>query len=631
MKKNVVFVPFVLDDFGASGFFGHTALYFLKSYLKQFPSIEDAFSISIYPLSSLGSVPLSVMDRYLLKSLSEILSEKPSLVCFSVYAWSVQYANQVASFIHALSPDTRIMVGGPEVMAREEFAAEWPNFDILVEGDGEVPLKRILLKIAENDFNLSGIPNVSFRGAEGFIHNEFRREFEDCSNLPNFYRDYPEKLSGAAFYLSVRGCPNACKYCQWAKQGLRKKSAEQVLDELTTITENNKIDLVCFFDYDFLDIYGEDLDVARRILSVLVENGNPLIQCFIHLKWISSELLIRFIEVANVDRIYVGLQTSNVESLRAINRAWSIEYLPEIDRVPDEIKKYINFELMYPLPGETLESFISMLEYLIHSGFSMFHIFPVVMLRGTRLRQQAEKYGLRYFSEPPYYCYQTPTFSVQDWFDLAGVAYVITMMTEMVSSNSANQSAWSRYLTQTPDLVRGLLEKVRMTADLDDLLYEVVHAVLGEDCVERSAVKSFIWTANLDSMKRLLPAGNANASVGSKASVRSSEFQSQDTEDETLTLPPCCPTRDEVQAALDSYSVIIEDYLVEPQGCRFSLRDGDTTTIVSISKRVDDEPFFAEVGDCKVRYSGKIKRIEVLEAVMELLKKSKRKRIKRSK
>ena len=59
----------------------------------------------------------------------QLLEQQPKIIGFSIYIWNVDETGAVIRMLKQLSPETRIVVGGPEV----SFANDLPDFCQLVD------------------------------------------------------------------------------------------------------------------------------------------------------------------------------------------------------------------------------------------------------------------------------------------------------------------------------------------------------------------------------------------------------------------------------------------------------------------------------------------------------------------
>jgi len=479
MKRTVVFVICTVehDETGRAPFFHSTASYLLRSYLSRCDDVRDAWDFQIVEFIPPASTRTSFLDRAHESILHAVQRHRPAVVALSLYVWNVVACHQLAMMIRQLMPEVLVLAGGPEVADRAQFVESFPGFDVLVEGDGELPLRRILVAI-QSGRSLDGIPNVSYRGPDGrFVHNPTKLEFEDMDALPNFYADVPERLRGNAFFLTARGCSNHCTYCLWAKQGLRKRSDEKMLAELETIVAG-PCDHIVVWDYDLLDLYVRKPDVLDAMCAILAHNPKMTTEFFVNTELLLHPVLPDLIRRMNVVRVNVGLQSGHPETLRLVGRPWAIASIDTLFQVPDDLKPYLVVELIYPLPGETLDTYLGTIERLIAAGYFRLQLFPLMVLRGSAIQRSARSLGLRYMKQPPYFCYETPTVSRDDRMAMAAVAFVLSSLCE-APAQSWLQKKVQTWVCSHPDLPKTIAHRAGQCVDLDTLLGEVLEQIFG--------------------------------------------------------------------------------------------------------------------------------------------------------
>jgi radical SAM superfamily enzyme YgiQ (UPF0313 family) len=341
MKRTVVFVICAVEEegLGRAPFFHNTAFFLLRSYLSRCEDVRESWDVSIIEFMPPGSTSTSFLDRSYEAVFHSILRHQPAVVAFSLYVWNVTACHQLAAMIHQLVPGVTVLAGGPEVARREEFVESFPEFDVVVEGDGELPLRRILVAM-QSGTSLKDIANVSYRDADGaFVHNALRPEFEDINTLPNFYADVPERLRGQAFFLTARGCCNHCTYCLWAKQGLRQRSDDKMLQELETIAAS-RCEHIVFWDYDLIELTLQRPGVLASMCAILAKNPKMTVEFFVNGGLLPHPALRDLMKRMNVVRVNVGLQSGHAEALRLAGRAWTIASVDALFQAPDEIKPY---------------------------------------------------------------------------------------------------------------------------------------------------------------------------------------------------------------------------------------------------------------------------------------------------
>ncbi|MHB9156047.1 MAG: B12-binding domain-containing radical SAM protein, partial [Endomicrobiales bacterium] len=110
----------------------------------------------------------------------------------------------------------------------------------------------------------------------------------------------------------------------------------------------------------------------------------------------------------------IGLQSTNAATLRTVGR--NIDHRRFVRGIRLLEKRGIQYavDVIVGLPGDTLESFKQTLRFVTDNRFQKSVFFKLWVLPGTRLRQEAERYGIRYMKEPPYNILGAPYLSSEE-------------------------------------------------------------------------------------------------------------------------------------------------------------------------------------------------------------------------
>ena len=139
-----------------------------------------------------------------------IFLKKADVVLFSCYIWNIEVCLDVADMLKKVSPETKIIFGGPEVSFDDtEYMQKYDFIDAIMRGEGEATFKE-WLEIGEMADELPNREN-----GENNNETKNRELIHDITSIPFPYTDEDiEKNSGKLiYYESSRGCPFRCSYC----------------------------------------------------------------------------------------------------------------------------------------------------------------------------------------------------------------------------------------------------------------------------------------------------------------------------------------------------------------------------------------------------------------------------------
>src|SRR5690349_7541895 len=130
-RRKILLVQLPIPPVGPQPIKGNVPL--AAAYLKLYArnrGLEDSFDINLFPpplANTLGDMAL----------VEAILAREPWLVGFTCYLWNIDRSLWVASEIKRRRPGVRIIIGGPEVTADNDWVLQHPAVDYAAIGEGE--------------------------------------------------------------------------------------------------------------------------------------------------------------------------------------------------------------------------------------------------------------------------------------------------------------------------------------------------------------------------------------------------------------------------------------------------------------------------------------------------------------
>lgn len=353
--------------------------------------------------------------------LEEILRCKPNLVAFSCYIWNIEYVKAVASLIKLVNSEIEILYGGPEVSYNCEDFLNENTGDYIIEGEGEVTYKEFISwKInSEKDSsgnnekknNIESILGLYYKN-NGKIDYHGKRSLMDMEQVI-FPYNQEELTNKIVYYEASRGCPFNCKYClSSTTHGVRFLNIERVKRELEFLVDK-EVRLIKFVDRTFNCNSKFALEIWRFLISLNTE-------VTFHFE-ISADLLNRQeLEVLSKApkgrfQFEVGVQTTNPLILNNINRFVNFNDIKEMVEELEKIKN-INqhLDLIAGLPGESYESFKKSFNDVYNIHPEVIQLGFLKLLKGSDMRNEANKWGMVYAPYPPYEILKTRDISYEE-------------------------------------------------------------------------------------------------------------------------------------------------------------------------------------------------------------------------
>ncbi|MBP7462254.1 MAG: radical SAM protein, partial [Candidatus Delongbacteria bacterium] len=360
---------------------------YLKSYLvtHQILAQED-IRIIPRPIANWGG-ETSILEW--------IAESSTDWVGLTTYMWNLDRNRYLAERIKQRYPSIRIVMGGPEIQPGHPVLND-PAIDCFVIGEGE----RALGELLRDDQNQRPVKKI-------YQSNTYL----DLSDLPNPYLMgwlSPER-NESVFLETMRGCPYQCSYCFYSKTYAEIRFHHPaILPEMIRLAREQAAAEIYLMDPSFN--ITPRLEERLRIIARSNRTGIP-IHTEIRLESVTESIADRMAE-AGFSSVEVGLQTTHHRSLDAIGRQWDEARFLEGARRLQSRGITVKTGVILGLPFDRYQDWQNTLDFLFQAGLHpSMEIYPLSLIPGTRLRDQADQFGIRYMPFPPYWVTQTPFLS----------------------------------------------------------------------------------------------------------------------------------------------------------------------------------------------------------------------------
>ena len=180
----------------------------------------------------------------------KILIHMPKVIGIGTYIWN---ATQVAELIHIIkkiSPNTVIILGGPEV-SYTPFRVNFDEADFIIQGEGELSFYELCKNLTNQTLKIikQNTPNLK----------ELKLPYE-------FYTD--DDIKNRYIYVEVsRGCPFDCEFCLSSMdERVRAFELDKVLIEFQKLWDRGAR------NFKFVDrTFNLNMKTANKILDFFLE------------------------------------------------------------------------------------------------------------------------------------------------------------------------------------------------------------------------------------------------------------------------------------------------------------------------------------------------------------------------
>ena len=357
--------------------------------------------------------------------------DDPYCVALSCCTWNIEYNKALAGELKKVYPDVKIVFGGHSVPHGDSMLDEFEFVDFLMHNEGEESTA-LFLKALMNGEELSEVPNLSFRTADGNITT---RDYHPCDlsaypspYLEGLFDNIMKENPRVEFHATLetnRGCPYDCAYCEWCfTKKIRPFPMERIKADIEWVAKNNI--QYCYCADGNFGIFERDVEIAEFVVEQNKKYGYPKVFKPNYAKE-SNDTVFRAGCVLNKNHVDKGItlayQSVSPDVLKNIGRKnFTLEHFKELDTryTSEDIPTYT--ELILGLPGETYDSFsqglCGILEHGQHNSMLVYEcqVYDNAPMGNPEYR---EKYGIKTSRIPLFGIHYNPDFSgVQEYFDV---------------------------------------------------------------------------------------------------------------------------------------------------------------------------------------------------------------------
>ena len=244
---------------------------------------------------------------------------------FQSMAWITEIRKQV---------DVPVIVGGVHmsIYPRETLARK--ELDYGVTGEAEIALPELLGALVRRQ-DLSRVRGICYKRPDGEVVVTPKAADCDVDDAPfparglidnSLYYSFISQYKNFSCFITSRGCPYKCIFCEQGSKPFRARSPNNVVDELEICNKEFGIRELDFFDSSFTIRKDRVIaicdEIQRRKLDV-VWAARTRVDCI-------SDDVLSSMRKAGCNRIYYGIESGNREILHTLKKSTSLEMYKDV-------------------------------------------------------------------------------------------------------------------------------------------------------------------------------------------------------------------------------------------------------------------------------------------------------------
>jgi len=306
----------------------------------------------------------AIMEESYPQILSRIRAMNPDAIGITALSPYYNEMRKLARLLHTLQ--IPIILGGVHVSALPELSLRECGADFVVIGEGELTTLELMDKWQDGEPR-KHIKGTAYLENDQFKLNEPRElvpnldklpfpawDLINPSKYPPFPHGYMMNRHPVAPILTTRGCPYSCSYCastQFWGQKFRRRSAQNIGDEIEYLVNKFKVREIHIWDDNFTLIKKHVIEFCREILQRKLDltfacpNG-------IRIDSLNKELLTLMRRTGFYLLIF-AIESGSQTILDMANKKMNLKVVPKMVKIAKKLGYIIPGFFIFGLPRET--------------------------------------------------------------------------------------------------------------------------------------------------------------------------------------------------------------------------------------------------------------------------------------
>lgn len=325
----------------------------------------------------------------------QLLKLKPKIIGLGVYIWNAQESYELVSLLKRISPETLVVLGGPEVTHESEKQPICQVADFTIKGEADF----LFYDFCKSYLTAGILPEHKFVSGALPDIKSIRSPYE-------FYSD--EDIKNRVLYVEVsRGCPYRCEYCLSSlDKSVRSFDIPSFLEDMQKLLDRGAR------QFKFIDrTFNLSPTTCTQILNFFLERIE--MGLFLHFEMVPDRLpqeireLIKKFPAGSL-QFEIGIQTWNTDVAKLVSRRNDLEKVKDNFKfIAEETGVHTHADLIAGLPGEDIHSFAKGFDILSELRPDEIQVGILKRLKGAPIARHDKEWEMVYSDHPPFQILRT--------------------------------------------------------------------------------------------------------------------------------------------------------------------------------------------------------------------------------
>jgi putative methyltransferase len=367
---------------------------YLQAYASQDPDIAAECSFDICSQLAFG-------DRNAVRD--QLVAKNSDIYAMSCYLWNMGLTRWLLDQLYEANPNAQFILGGPQVMnhMRDYVSADRENV-VVCNGEGERTFRGYLRQVLGGERDFRAVPGLSFWRDGELVTTERAERIQDLNEIPSPFTTGVFDNGGytSAILETNRGCPFNCGFCAWGaatNDKVYKFDDDRVRADIDWICQNH-LQSVFIADANW-GISPRDVGFTKYLVEQKNRHGFPYRVDMAAAKN-RPDRMAEITETLSrgglVTSQPISLQSMSQQTLDTVQRSnIRLSAFTTLQTTLREKGISSHIEMIWPLPGETLESFQKGIAELCRLRADAIMVYPQLLLPNTPIYRQRDVFGVQ--------------------------------------------------------------------------------------------------------------------------------------------------------------------------------------------------------------------------------------------